>query len=464
MLYAKELCSDSNTTDYDEYQRAYMDDLISKIRDRSAVIGIIGLGYVGLPLVMTFSEKFTVIGLDVHKPTVESLMKGISHIQDIPSSILSKKVGKSFFPTDDPSELARCDFMIICVPTPLAGDRIPDLSYVSEACQTIQKVLRKGQFIILESTTFPGTTEDIVIPILEKSGLKAREDFGVAYSPERIDPGNRQFSVSTVPKVVGGIDDRCSDVAVALYGSVIDTIVKVRDTMTAESVKMVENIFRNVNIALANELALIFERMGIDTWEVITAAATKPYGYMAFYPGPGIGGHCIPLDPYYMSYKAKKYGFIPRFIETSGEINEFMKVHAINLAERGLRKVGRRMRDSRIAVMGLAYKKNIGDPRESPSIDIIDELKRLGAEIVVFDPYVPTIVTDSGAYRSEDSMESALKDTDCAMFVVDHDAFKDDRIPSLFRMMRNPVIIDCKSIIKKSSEITYLGIGKINDA
>lgn len=439
-----------------------MKHLIEKINDGTAVVGLMGLGYVGLPLAMAFASKYRVIGYDIYAPTIERLKNGVSHIQDIPDEVVRKVVGTTLFPTDDESELGWCDFIIICVPTPLTGERIPDLSYVISACNTLAKQIRPGQFIILESTTYPGTTEEVVVPILETSGLKAGSDFGVAYSPERIDPGNKKYSVAKVPKVVGGINRKCTDIAVALYGSVVEKIVEVTDTRTAESVKMVENIFRNVNIALVNELALIFERMKIDTWEVIDAAATKPYGYMAFYPGPGIGGHCIPLDPFYMSYKAKKYGFIPRFIETSGEINEFMKIHAINLAEKGLRSHGLQLRGSKIAIMGLAYKKNINDPRESPSFDIIDELTRLGAAVIVYDPYVPKIKTSSGTYSSKSCAEEALTGVDCAMFLVDHDILSKDHLSGLFKLMRTPVVIDCKNMIDDDSTITYLGIGKIN--
>ncbi len=272
-------------------------------------IGIIGQGYVGLPLAMAFAKYFTVFGYDVSSATVQNLRSGKSHIQDISDKHFSQLLGNTYFPTSDPEDLKQCDIFIICVPTPLTEERLPDLTFIKSACRAITNILREGQFVILESTTYPGTTEEVVIPILEESGLKAGIDFGVAYSPERIDPGNKQFTIDAVPKVVGGLNDACTEIAVALYGSIINKIVPVRDMHTAESVKMLENIFRNVNIALINEMALIFERMGINTWEVIDAAASKPYGFMPFYPGPGIGGHCIPLDPFYMSYKAKKYRF-----------------------------------------------------------------------------------------------------------------------------------------------------------
>lgn len=439
-----------------------MQNLILKINDQSAKIAIIGQGYVGLPLAMAFAKKFTVFGFDVSSNTVNSLREGKSHILDITDEHLSRYVGKTYFPTSDPDDLCQCDFFIICVPTPLEEDKIPDLSYIKSACKTIKTVLHKGQFVILESTTYPGTTDEVVVPILEEPGLKAGIDFGIAHSPERVDPGNKTYSIDKVPKVVGGINQECTDIACLLYGSVIDKIVPVHDASTAEAVKIFENIFRNVNIALVNEMALIFERMGIDTWEVIEAAATKPYGFMPFYPGPGIGGHCIPLDPYYMSYRAKKFGFIPRFIETSGEINEFMKMHVINLANEGLGQVGKSIYGSTVSVMGLAYKKNINDPRESPCIKIIEELANLGAFVRVYDPFVPSIRTKAGVYTSAGSIEEALAGADCAVFLVDHDLFRKIHVKTIKRLMASPVIVDGKNLFNREKGIFYLGIGKGN--
>ena len=437
-----------------------MQNLLSKIKDQSAEIGIIGQGYVGLPLAMAFAKKFTVFGYDVCSETVERLRAGKSHIQDVTDEQLSRYLGKTYFPTSNPEDLRRCDFLIICVPTPLSEDKIPNLSYIKSACKTIKTILHPGQFVILESTTYPGTTDEVVVPILEETGLAAGKDFGVAYSPERVDPGNKKFPIDRVPTVVGGINPECTEVAAALYGNVVDQVVPVRDARTAEAVKMVENIFRNVNIALVNEMALIFERMDIDTWEVIDAAATKPYGFMPFYPGPGIGGHCIPLDPYYMSYRAKKYGFIPRFIETSGEINEFMKMHVINLAELGLRQVGKRLYGARITVMGLAYKKNINDPRESPAIKIIEELANLGAEVRVYDPFVPSIRTRAGVFTSVGSVEEALSGAECAVFLVDHDVFRGISVETVKGLMASPVVVDGKNLFAGGEGIVYLGIGK----
>lgn len=436
-----------------------MKGLLERMKNKTVKIGIIGLGYVGLPLAMAFAKKFNVIGYDVDEKKVNLLLDGQSPLVDVSDDELTENRNRSFYPTKDPNKLKECDFVIICVPTPLTAEKEPDIRYIKSACETINKILKKGQFVILESTTYPGTTEEVVIPLLEKSGLKAGADFGVAYSPERIDPGNNEYTVEKIPKVVGGINEECTEVAAKLYESVIEKVVKVRDTKTAEAVKMVENIFRNVNIALINELSRIFEKMEIDMWDVIDVASTKPYGFMTFYPGPGVGGHCIPLDPLYMSYKAKRYGFIPSFIETSREINEFMMTHVVNLVEKGLKKVDKKTYGSTVAVMGLAYKKNIDDTRESPAIKIIEELAINGAEVKVYDPYVSSIKTEVGEFYSEKSIEEALKKSDCAVFVVDHDVFSelDDKI---FNLMRSKVVVDCKNIFKYPGDIIYLGIGK----
>ncbi|MDK2939518.1 MAG: UDP-N-acetyl-D-glucosamine dehydrogenase [Methanolobus sp.] len=439
-----------------------MKKLIAKIDDGSINVGIIGLGYVGLPLAIEFSKKFNVIGYDVNHSAIEKLLNGKSYIQDIHDSLIVSQTGNSFHPTTNPEELSKCDFIIICVPTPLTTENEPDLSYIKSACKTILQVLRKDQFVILESTTYPGTTEEVVLPILESSGLKAIDDFGLAYSPERIDPGNVKYNVSNTPKVVGGINEECTEIASKLYGSIIEHIVPVEDAKTAEAVKIVENIFRNVNIALVNELSLIFEKMNINAWEVIDAAATKPYGFMPFYPGPGIGGHCIPLDPFYMSYKAKKYGFIPRFIETSGEINNFMRIHAVNLVERGLKQVGKRVYGSTVAVMGLAYKKDISDTRESPAEKIIEELVNLGVKVKVYDPHALSIKTRIGTFHSEESIECALNNSDCAVFVTDHTAFKEINLQEAVKTMSSPAIVDCKNMFSNPSGLVYLGIGKNN--
>lgn len=442
-----------------------IEKLVTKIENRSVKIGIVGLGYTGLPLALLFAKKFCVIGYDYTESKVKMLLKGISYIGDIKENILKKYLNKTFFPTNNHEKLIGCDFFIICVPTPLTEEKEPDLSYVKNACETITRILTKGAFVILESTTYPGTTEEIVVPILEKSGLRADEDFGVAYSPERIDPGSKEYGIEKTPRVVGGISQECTEIAVMLYKNVINKVIKVKDCKTAEATKMIENIFRNVNIALVNELSLIFERMGINVWDVIEAASTKPFGFMPFYPGPGVGGHCIPLDPYYLSYKAKKFGFIPRFIELSGEINDFMKMHVVDLVKKGLKAVGKKIPGSNIAVMGLAYKRGVADTREAPAKTIIDELLNLGAKIKVYDPYARLIETRRGRFYSEKDIEGALSDVDCAVFVIDHAVFKTIDISMMKKLVKSKVIIDCKNIFNENQmdNFVYLGLGKYRE-
>ncbi|MBE6069931.1 MAG: nucleotide sugar dehydrogenase [Clostridium lundense] len=440
------------------------DYLLSKIISQTLTIGIVGQGYVGLPLAIEFSKKVRVIGFDVNQNTVESLNSGKSHIIDISDTILSEAIVRNrYIASSDPNSLRDCDVIIICVPTPLGKDKIPDLSYIRSAAETIAKILHENQYIVLESTTYPGTTEEVLIPILESgSGLKAGKDFFVAFSPERIDPGNKQFTVDNVPKVVGGMDSDVTDVICKVYSLAIPSVVPVSNTQTAEAVKMVENIFRHVNIALINELAIIFEQMGVDTWEVVSAAATKPYGFMPFYPGPGVGGHCIPLDPYYLSYRAKQYGCTSRFIEIAGSINEDMKIHVVNLAANALKSVGKTLYQSNIAVIGLAYKKDIDDLRESPAHGVIEELINRGAYIKVYDPYVEYIKTDDGVFTSQQSLKEALENADCAIFLVDHSLFMEIDIVSESKVMRQPIIVDTRNIFEKIDGITYIGLGKQN--
>ncbi len=402
----------------------WVTSLKQKIKNKSIIVGVVGLGYVGLPLAVTFCKKFKVIGYDTNGKNIEFLNQGKSYIGDVDN----KKINmENFYPTSDYKELKKSDFIIITVPTPLKEDKTPDLSYVRDAAKTVGELLKKGQFVILESTTYPGTTEEILIPILEeKSGLKVIKDFGVGYSPERVDPGNKKYKIENTPKVVGSLTPEFTEVIKMLYRSIIDEVITVKDCKTAEAVKMVENVFRNVNIALANELALIFERMEINIWEVIDAAKTKPYGFMPFYPGPGVGGHCIPLDPYYISYRAKQFGIIPRFIETAGEINDFMPIHIVNLAEKGLKKINKHIRNSKTAILGLAYKPDINDIRESPAIRIIEELIERNAEIKVYDPHVKYIKTNSGDFYSEENIEEILKWAECIIFVTAHKLFKEN--------------------------------------
>lgn len=438
--------------------------LNEKIQNKRIIIGIVGQGYVGFPLAMAFAASVKVVGFDVNERTISMLKAGKSHIIDIKDNQLQQHLNKTYFPSMSVSDLAECDVIIICVPTPLKGDKIPDLSYIISAAKEIASILHKDQYVVLESTTYPGTTNEVLIPILEEgSGLVAGKDFGVAFSPERIDPGNKQFTIDMVPKVVGGMNLAITEVICSVYNIAIPQIVPVSSTQVAESVKMVENIFRHVNIALANELALIFEKMDVNTWEVMDAAATKPYGFMPFYPGPGIGGHCIPLDPYYLSYKAKKYGVIPRFIETAGEINTYMEIHVINLASDGLKRVGKEVRGSKIAVLGLAYKKDIDDVRESPSLAIIEELVNMGADVRVYDPFVKEVMTGAGKFISSASVDDVLSGADCAIFLLDHTLFKLLKLKELVSKMRCPVVIDAKNLFMGESGVVYLGIGKTHE-
>lgn len=439
-----------------------MEELLKKIEDKTAKVGIMGLGYVGLPLALAFAKVFTVIGYEPNKATVDSLLRGESHIMDVIEKELKARLNGSFLPSYQKADIADCDFILMCVPTPLIHEREPDLSHIKNCTEMIATFLHKGQFVILESTTYPGTTEEVVVPVLERTGLKAGLDFGVAYSQERVDPGNKEYGVEDIPKVVGGITPECTTIAAEFYRSIIPAIVKVKDCKTAEACKILENVFRSVNVALINEMALILEKMDIDVWEVIEAAATKPYGFMPFFPGPGIGGHCIPLDPYYLAYKARRYGIIPRFIELSGEINDFMRMHAVNLAEIGLKKMGKNIRDANIAVIGLSYKKEINDSREAPAKKIIEEIVNLGGKIKIYDPYVEVIETRVGPFKAEASLEAALRDIDCAMFLVEHNRFKGLKAAYFKSLMQHPIIIDCKNIFNREDMegMIYLAIGK----
>ena len=428
-------------------------DLNNKIKNKLITVGIIGLGYVGLPLAFSFSKKFKVIGFETNKKKVEQLNNGEIYIE----SLEKKKINHDNFKiTYNFNNIEKCHFIIICVPTPLKPDKTPDLSFVKESARLIGKNLKKNQFVILESTTYPGTTKEILIPILEEeSGLKIGKDFGIAYSPERVDPGNKIFGIENTPKVVGSINSEFCETAAFLYGTIVKRIVKVSNCETAEAVKMLENVFRNVNIALINELAIIFEKMGINVWETIEAAKTKPYGFMPFYPGPGVGGHCIPLDPYYISYRAKQFGLIPRFIKTAGEINDFMPIHMVNLAEEGLKKINKKIRNSKIAILGLAYKPDIDDTRESPAIRIIEELIERNAEIEVYDPHVKSIKTNSGQFHSEENIEEILKWAECIIFVTSHSVFRENigkYLTIIYGKDEKTIIIDGVNILSNLSK------------
>ena len=422
----------------------WTEKLISKTLDKKAIVGIVGLGYVGLPLAVAFSKELHVVGYNNNNDKVELLKHGKSYIEDVKDEDIDLNM---FTPTSSPEDLKQCDFIFIAIPTPLRKDKSPDLSDLKIAGEEIGSILREGQFIILKSTTYPGTTEEVLIPILEEnSGLKAVDDFGIAYSPERVDPGNITFDMYNTPNVVGGLTPKFTEICAMLCGNVSSQVIKVTDCKTAEGVKMIENIFRNVNIALVNELALIFEKMDIDIWESIEAAKTKPYGYMAFYPGPGVGGHCIPLDPYYMAYRAKQFGFIPRFIETSGEINDYMPIHTVNLARKGLNNIGKNLWRSKILILGLAYKGNISDTRESPSAPIIEELIDRGAKLRVYDPMAKFIKTRFGKFYSGKDLIEEIEWSDCIIILTDHDEFKKNN--DILKVLEdNKVIIDTRNTL-----------------
>ncbi|RLF96660.1 UDP-N-acetyl-D-glucosamine dehydrogenase [Thermococci archaeon] len=430
---------------------------MKKVSSGELRICVLGLGHVGLPLSALLSEKYHVIGYDINKKRVEDLRAGKSTSPDVTRRDLAKK---NLYFTNKEEEIGNCDAYFICVPTPLKEDKEPDLSFVIEATKTVSKFLEKGNLVVLESTTFPGTTEEIVKPLLEESsGLTAGNDFWLAYSPERIDPGNKEYPLREIPKIVGGINRESAEITKAVLSRVFRKIVLVRDTKTAEATKLFENIFRGVNIALVNEMALIFERMGIDTWEVIRAASTKPFAFMPHYPGPGVGGHCIPLDPYYLSYKAKRFEYVPKFIELSGEINEFMKIHTVNLVRKSLKSLGlNEIKGSRVLVLGLSYKKGVKDTRESPSRKVIEELSREGAIIRVYDPIVEEITTERGTFYSEQSLEDAVHWAQCIVLMTDHEEFK-----SILKMdLRNKAIVDCRNLFGEEIPrgCVYFCIGK----
>src|SRR3989304_7094636 len=402
-------------------------ELVNKIKLKEAKVGIIGLGYVGLPLVIEFCKTgFPVTGFDIDQSKVEMLKQGKSYIKHIEARYITQSLSH-FSPTTDFSQLSEMDCIIICVPTPLNIYREPDLSYVFETTKTIAGTLRKGQLIVLESTTYPGTTDEDMRAILEKTGLKAGEDFYLAFSPEREDPNNRDFSTSTIPKVVGGYTGNCLSAAKALYDSIVKRTVPVSSTKVAEATKLLENIYRAVNIAMVNELKMLFDRMGIDVWEVIEAAKTKPFGFQAFYPGPGLGGHCIPIDPFYLTWKAREYDFSTRFIELAGEINTNMPYYVVGKVMEALNSKGKSLKGSKVLVLGAAYKKDVDDMRESPSLRIIQLLSKRGAEVIYNDPHVP-ICMGHRHYpdinmKSVELTEEALKDSDMALLETDHTSY-----------------------------------------
>ncbi len=417
--------------------------LAEKISNKTARVGVVGLGYVGLPLAVEFAEKgYAVTGIDLSTAKVQRLNLGESYIQDVPTDHVRPLVeGGKLKATDDFSVVAELDTVNICVPTPLRKTKDPDMSYIVSACNSIAGYLHPGMLIILESTTYPGTTDELVRPLLEKSGLRCGEDFFLCFSPERVDPGNEKFQTRNIPKVVGGTTPDCTELGKLFYSQALNTVVPVSSTQVAEMVKLLENTFRMINIGLVNELALMCGRMNINVWEVIESAATKPFGFMPFYPGPGLGGHCIPIDPFYLSWKSKQAGIEARFIELAGYINAQMPHFVVEKVQNALNDAAKPLKGSRVHICGVAYKRDIDDVRESPALDIIHLLQSRGAVVTYSDPYVPTLRLED----SEDTLCSTddVAGADCVLIVTDHKAFDYARIVS-----ESKLVVDTRNATK----------------
>jgi UDP-N-acetyl-D-glucosamine dehydrogenase len=395
--------------------------LHKKISDGSVEVATLGLGYVGLPLSVEFaSSGVRVVGIDVDESKVAAVREGKSYIRDVPSERVAALVEKGRLDAStDFERLRECDAILICVPTPLGKTKDPDLSLVVQATEEIAKRLRPGQLVVLESTTYPGTTEELIRPTLERRGLEVGKDFFLAFSPERVDPGNARWNTRNTPKIIGGTTAGCTDVARALYSRAVDEVIPVSSTRTAEMVKLLENTYRSVNIGLVNEVALMCARLGVDVWEVIDAAASKPFGFMPFYPGPGLGGHCIPIDPFYLSWKLKTLNYRARFIELAGEVNSEMPYHVVSRIQDALNEREKSVKGSRILLLGVAYKPDVDDVRESPALDLLRLLEQKGASVSYHDPHVPELEIDDARYRSVPLAEH-LKTSDCVVVVTHH--------------------------------------------
>ena len=402
--------------------------LIERFSGRAAAVGIIGLGYVGLPLARAFATAgIRVLGFDVDASKVQRLNRGESYIQQIPHAAIAQMRAQRFEATDRFERLNEPDAILICVPTPLTETREPDLTYVVKSAEAIAARLRSGQLIVLESTTYPTTTRNIVLPILERSGLTVGRDFFLAYSPEREDPGNQSHSINSIPKVVGGLDTPSADLAGVLYGTIVPQVVRVSSPEVAEACKILENTYRAINIALVNELKVLYDRMGIDIWEVIEAAKTKPFGFQAFYPGPGLGGHCIPIDPFYLTWVARQYGFTTRFIELAGEVNTSMPAYVVSKLAEALKDRAKSVPGSKIAILGMAYKKDVDDPRESPGFELMDLLIKQEARVTYNDPHLPVLPSMRHyphlRMSSQPLSEAYLAAQDCVLIATDHSAY-----------------------------------------
>jgi UDP-N-acetyl-D-glucosamine dehydrogenase len=426
--------------------------LIDKINDKTANIAVIGLGYVGLPLVIEFCRAgFHVTGLDLDAEKISMLRRGESYIRHISPAVLTADCRDRFQPTNDFSLLRGMDCIIVCVPTPLNKNREPDMRYVFNTARTISRYLYPGQLIVLESTTYPGTTDGEMREILEETGLKAGVDFNLAFSPEREDPNNRDFSLRTIPKVVGGYTEGCLAAANALYERIVATTVPVSSTKVAEAAKLLENIYRSVNIAMVNELKMLFDRMDIDIWEVIDAAKTKPFGFQAFYPGPGLGGHCIPIDPFYLTWKAREYGFNTRFIELAGEINTSMPDFVVLKVIKALNDHGKSVQGAKILVLGLAYKANVDDYRESPSYHLMEKLELLGSEVSYNDPHIPEIGLSREYARYAGRRSVGISgDFDLILIATAHDEYRDIDFLSL-----GVPVVDTRNVVRERGALIY---------
>ena len=420
---------------------AASDALLNRIKDRSARVGIIGLGYVGLPLAVEFAKAgFRVTGIDLDSEKVKMVNRGASYIQDSSSTELAGLVSTGMLEaTTDFSVLESLDTVSICVPTPLGKTKDPDISYIVAATKEVASRLHREQLVVLESTTYPGTTDEVILPELEKRGFKVGEDFFLAFSPERVDPGNPKFNTKNTPKIIGGITTRCTEAAKALYEQAVDTVIMVSSTKAAEMVKILENTYRAVNIALVNEVAIMCDRLQLDVWEVIDAASTKPFGFMAFYPGPGLGGHCIPIDPHYLSWKLKMLDYKARFIDLASEINREMPLYVLGKITDALNDRGLSVKGAKILVLGVTYKRDVGDLRESPSLDIIRLLARKGAEVRFHDPYVSSLAGFDGV-RFVELNEKHLEKSDCVVIVTDHSTFDYETI-----VAKAPLIVDTRN-------------------
>jgi len=418
--------------------------LALKISNRTAGVGIVGLGYVGLPLAVEFAKAgFSVTGIDLVHSKVDIINAGGSYIQDVPAAEIAALVDQGRLrATTDFGVIAELDTVNICVPTPLRKTKDPDMSYIVSACQEIAKAFHPGMLAILESTTYPGTTDELVLPMLSNSGLQVGRDYFLCFSPERVDPGNPNFQTRNIPKVVGGVTAACTEMGALFYSQALQKVVPVRSTQVAEMVKLLENTFRMINIGLVNELAIMCDRMGINIWEVIDAAATKPFGFMPFYPGPGLGGHCIPIDPFYLSWKTKQAGIEARFIELAGYINGQMPHFVVEKIQNALNEHGKAVKGSRIHILGVAYKRDIDDVRESPALDIIHLLRRRGATVTYSDPYVASIRIEDELLFSTDAA-AAVPQTDCAAIVTDHSTVDHRALAAIA-----PLVVDTRNALR----------------